>query len=172
MREKELWTPEMKLSYLPDFPRELFIQEGKILYNDFLNNPHRITTRPAPIQTHSNHKIRVVESSNPDWYSQLYYSYTRGKRQRFEKALLRIVNCLDQDLRKSDNHYTYDTAFRNLIYRRLTDGYQMKEGDKTYRVFPDNAVRAFFNLEKIEIPDEEVEMRENYERQFQDKIPF
>jgi hypothetical protein len=167
MKKKELWTPEKRLSYLPEFPRELFIQEGKNLYEELLNQKLKITTRPAPIQTHSNHKIRVVEKHNPEWYSSLYNSYNSHGRQRFKKSLLRIVKGLDQDLRKSDNHYTYDTAFRNLIYHRLTEGYFLEDGS---RVFPDNAVRDYFNLDKIEIPDEELK-GEADEKQT-DRIPF
>jgi hypothetical protein len=170
MKEK-MWTPEKKLSYLPDFPRELFIKEGLFLYNELLNSRLEVRLRPAPFQTHADHKIRVAENHNPNWYSDIYYYHTRGKRQLFEKALWRITNRLDMDLdtRSSKHKYAYDTSIRWIIYSRFIEGYQL---DDSSRVFPNNQVRAFFNLEKIEIPDEELEMGETDETQYQDRIPF
>jgi hypothetical protein len=167
--KKEIWTPEKKLAYLPTpFPRESFIEEAKFLYEDLLNNRLKVTTRPAPIQTHADHKIRIVQSYNPDWYSDFYYSHTRGKRQLVEKSLQRLINRLDRDFIPTDNRYKYDTSLRWIIYSRLTEGYQTKEGDKICRVFPDNAIRDFFHLEKLEIPDEELKI----DRTCSDVVPF
>jgi|WetSurMetagenome_2_1015567.scaffolds.fasta_scaffold156188_2 hypothetical protein len=159
MEKRELWTPEKRLALLPDFPRELFVEEAKFLYEDFLDHPLKIGTRQADYQKHINHKVREVKMYNPGWYSDFYWSHSHAKRQLVEKSLHRIVNGLDMDLdtRSSKHRYAYDTSLRWRIYLRLTEGYQVKEGDKPYRVFPDNAVRAFFNLEKMEIPDEKVE---------------
>jgi hypothetical protein len=165
MDENKLWTPEKKLSSLPSFPRELFIQEGKSLYHELLVNKLEVKLCPAPIKKHADHKIRVVENNNPDWYSSVYHSHNRGRRKSFEKSLWRIANRLDQDFRSSDNSYAYDTAFRGVIYQRFVHGYLMEDGS---RVFPDNAVRAFFNLEKIEL-DEGIET--GYEI-YQDVTPF
>ncbi|MEK6913559.1 MAG: hypothetical protein AABW47_02710 [Nanoarchaeota archaeon] len=153
MGEKEIWIPEKRLAYLPYFPRELFIEEGKILYDELLNNGLEVVLIPAPVEQHSSHKIRFAQSHNPDWYSRIYSFHNRGKRQLFEKSLWRIANRLDGDLNTgiSKPPYSYDAAFRQMIYSRFVDGYSTREGA---RVFPNNAVRAFFDLEKIEIPYE------------------
>jgi hypothetical protein len=167
MNEKEMWTPEKKLSYLPIFPRELFVQEGIILYNEFLNSGLEVRLHPAPVQTHVDHKVRIVEMHNPQWYSSVYDSHNRPRRKSLEKSLWRIANNLDQDFKSSNNHYTYDTAFRQVIYSRLVDGYSTEEGS---RVFPNNEVRYFFNLEKIELPDEDE--LDFFKEVYQDNIPF
>ncbi|VVB83168.1 Uncharacterised protein [uncultured archaeon] len=161
MGEKEIWVPEKRLSYLPTFPRELFIEEGARLYDELLNRGLEVVLIPAPIEQHSNHKIRFAQSHNPDWYYSIYAIHNRGKRKLFEKSLWRITNRLDMDLdtRSPKPKYSYDTAFRQLIYSRFVDGYSTREG---LEVFPNNEVRDFFNLEKLEV-DEEF---------FEDKVPF
>ncbi len=150
---KEVWAPEKRLSYLPDSIREFFIQESKFLYEELSSKRLSVVLTPAPVQTHHDHKIRVADSHNPEWYSHLYSLHNRGKRKLFEKALERIVNGLDRDLdiRTPKYKYQYDTAFRDLIYHRLTEGYSYENSI----VFPNNEVRAFFGFEKMELPEEE-----------------
>lgn len=68
-------------------------------------SPLRITTAPAPRPTHAGHKVRVVESRNPTWYSRLCASVPntrkvtrrRGqdtgiKRDRVERSLARLMD--------------------------------------------------------------------------------
>jgi len=120
---KEIWTPKKRLSSLPNFPRSSFIQDAEILYEDLLNNPLKVVLIPAPIKKHQNHMIRFVESHNPYWYPEIYYSHNRGKRKLFEKSLWRIVNLSDEDFNQKNNMYNYDTSFRGIIYSRLVEGY-------------------------------------------------
>jgi len=169
MVEKEMWTPSKRLAYLPYFPRELFIEEGTRLYEELLNNRLEIVLVSAPIQKHTNHKIRSVQLHNPEWYSQIYSAHNRGKRKMLEKSLWRIVNRLDKDFNTgaSKPPYSYDAAFRSLIYSRFVDGYFTEEGS---RVSSDNDVRNFFNLGKIEIYDEE--KPDCSGQLFVDQIPF
>jgi hypothetical protein len=164
---KEEWTPEKKLAYLPDFPRELFVEEAKWLYEDFLNKRYHVELKDAPIKMHTNHKIRVATSLPSSWYSSLYNSSNRRSRRFFKKALERIIEGQDQNKElRGSGRYIYDTKFRNIIYQRLTDGYVDDEGA---RVFPHNDVRAFFGLEKIE--DSETE-RDFNDEEYKDVIPF
>jgi hypothetical protein len=164
--KKEIWTPEKKLAYLPDFPRELFIEEAKGLYEEFLNNYLIVKLKPADIQKHTNHKIRIAELHNPDWYTSFYNSHNRPGRKLVEKSLLRIVNRCDCDLDLIGNgHYVYDTDLRKLIYLRLTDGYI----DEKERIFPNNDVRAFFGLEEIKEFENE---RDFDDEEYEDVVPF
>jgi hypothetical protein len=153
----KIWTPKKRLSYLPDFPRNLFITEAELLYKELLENKLLVGTCPAPDPKHADHKIRVVESRNPEWYSLLYDSHNRRSRRFFEKALWRITNNLDGDLDSvGSGHYIYDTCFRDMIYTRLVEGYI----EKDLRVFPNNEVRNFFGLDSI--VDEDFIANENY----------
>lgn len=57
-----------------------------------------VTLVPAPAQNFDGHKIRVMESRNPDWYIEFGADYWRGPRQfqlkrcRVERALERVVS--------------------------------------------------------------------------------
>ncbi|MDD5012527.1 MAG: hypothetical protein PHQ66_02690 [Candidatus Nanoarchaeia archaeon] len=146
MGEREIWTPEKRLAYLPIFPRKNFIEEAEFLYNDLLNNRLKVVLIPAPIPKHSDHKIRFAESYNPFWYSGIYHSHNRGRRKDFEKSLWRIVNSLDENFNPRNNKYAYDTEFRDLIYSRLVEGYVDECGS---RVLPNNQIRTFFKLDKL-----------------------
>ncbi len=167
MRDGELWTPEKRFLYLPPFPRELFIQEGEFLYNELVNNNLKVILIPAPEQKHADHKIRSASSHNPSWYFSVYNSHNRGKRKLLEKSLWRIVNSLDMNFNPKNNKYSYDTSFRQIIYSRFVDGYSTEEG---LTVFPNNEVRYFFNLDKIELPDEkELTLSKKI---YDDRVPF
>lgn len=73
---------------------------------------NKIGFAPAPSQNFDGHKVRVVESRNPDWYIEFGKKFWRGARQfdlkrcRVEKALKRVVsgrvrgNGYEQDLLK------------------------------------------------------------------------
>ncbi len=173
MEENEVWTPDKRLAYLPSYLRELFVQEAKFLYSDFLDNPLIIKAVPAPIQTHSNHKIRIVKSHNPAWYSEIYSAANRGKRHLFNKALERVVNEKDKDFRPSNDWYSYDKAIREVIYSRFVDGYKEKDGSF---VFPNNHVRKFFNLEPVEVEDNNDYLEKEFvlekKEEYDDVVPF
>jgi len=56
----------------------------------------RIALVPAPKPNFGSHKIRVIESENPEWYRRFSKPYWRGprsfqlRRSRVEKALKRV----------------------------------------------------------------------------------
>lgn len=58
---------------------------------------NRIGFAPAPSQNFDGHRIRVIESRNPEWYIEFGKKYWRGPRQfglkrtRVEKALKRVA---------------------------------------------------------------------------------
>ena len=181
MGETYVWDATKKLSNLPAFPRNLFLEEGNLLYQEFLENRLRVVLSPAPDPKHADHKVRIAQSHNPEWYSPLYFSHSRRKRAFFEKALLRIINECDGDLDSiGSGHYIYDTCFRDMIYTRLVEGYTEKDS----RIFPNNKVRNFFGLEPI--LEEDFISHQNYEDNLEkeselspseleiytDKIPF
>lgn len=160
----EIWTPKKRLSYLPDFPRNLFITDAELLYQEFMNNKLKVVLSPAPDPQHADHKIRIAQSHNPEWYASIYFSHNRQKRKLLEKSLWRIVHGFDGDLDSiGSGHYIYDTCFRNMIYTRLVEGYI----EKDFRIFPNNEVRNFFGLEPV--IEEEVFV---LHKQQSDKIPF
>jgi hypothetical protein len=143
----EIWTPEKRLSYLPDFPRNLFITDAEFLYGELMDNKLKVVLSPAPSPQHADHKIRIAQSHNPEWYSSIYYSHNRRGRKFLKNSLWRIVNGMDGDFDSiGSGHYVYDTLFREMIYSRLVEGYCDKDGS---RIFPNNKVRNFFGLESV-----------------------
>jgi hypothetical protein len=62
---------------------------------DLATNFNRIVLAPAPDPRYDNHKIRVQESANPDWYREFLAGRWNRKgcqirRSRIEKALRRV----------------------------------------------------------------------------------
>jgi len=162
---EEIWTPKKRISYLPDFPRNLFIIDAEFLYQEFMSNKLKVVLIPAPSPQHAGHKIRIAQSHNPEWYASIYYSHNRRSRRFFEKALWRITNSVDGDLDSiGSGHYIYDTLFREMIYFQLVEGYLDKDG---CRIFPNNKVRNFFGLESV--IEEEFPV---LHKQQSDEIPF
>jgi len=148
------WNPKYKLSYLPLSLRNIFLKEAETLYQELTNNRLKVVLVPAPNPTHYNHKIRVVENSNPEWYSSLYFETNRGKRRLFEKSISRLVKGEDQDFNEKNEKYSYDQLFRELIYSRLLVGY-IERGE--YFTEPNNKIRKYFNLESINLNKKEKE---------------
>jgi hypothetical protein len=114
-----------------------------LLYLDLINNHLEIGLAPAPEPQFVGHKIRVVKSFNPPWYSKIYYYHNRGKRRLFEKSLERLISLKDSDFNERNYKFNYDFSFRYIIYSRFIEGYT-EEG---YHVVPNNEVRYFFGLE-------------------------
>jgi len=54
---------------------------------------NKIGFAPAPSQNFDGHKIRVIESRNPDWYVEFGKKFWRGPRQ-FDLKRVRVVNAL------------------------------------------------------------------------------
>ena len=133
------WDGKKRVSELPHSIKEIFLSEAQYLYNELSKNILEVVLVPAPVRKHPYHMIRKVENRNPDWYQQLYSEYQHFRRDRSLNALERICNQEDMDFKHGQ--YKYDSIYRDLIYQRLTEGYDCQCGE----VPPDDDVKGFFN---------------------------
>ncbi|MBT4651061.1 hypothetical protein HOC13_00910 [Candidatus Woesearchaeota archaeon] len=141
------WDPKKKLAYWSEETQKPFRKQAEQLLSDLTHNQLRVILIPAPRPQFSGHKVRAVESVNPEWYQELYAFHKHFRRDRSERALERIVNNQDQDfkeLRNSSLPYTfsYDQIYRDLIFDRLTQGHE-EEG---YYSPPNKTICQFFNI--------------------------
>lgn len=64
--------------------------------SDLNDQKLRIDLVPAPNKMHSSHKIRIISSKNPDWYSDYAFSMlergARPRRERVKRWLQRIID--------------------------------------------------------------------------------
>ncbi len=154
-----VWDADKPIRYWPAPIRKYFKEEAKFLYHHLELNKLKIILIPAPEQKHCGHKIRVVDQSNPEWYSELYQSLAHFRRDRSLRSLQRISKAEDQLFVNYNcgalpykNHY--DRVYRETIFKRLveghtTEGYEFKPKLKVCRFF---GIEAFLNAEKDEIP--------------------
>jgi len=138
------WNPDRPIKEFPEDIRESFVGEAEYLFNDLKSNKLTVVLAPAPEPKHCGHMIRVAESQNPRWYSDLYHSYEHFRRDRSLRALDRIRKSEDRIFRVSP--YKYDSIYRQLIFGRLVDGYYA-DG---FKIPPDNEVRKFFDMPLLE----------------------
>jgi hypothetical protein len=162
------FNPNEPLDYLPNSLKKVFVEQAQILYQELDDIFLKITTAPAPIKKHSDHKIRIVESRNPSWYSELYAQTNRGKRHLFKRSLERITQGKDKRVNPSNNWYNYDGLFRNLIYSRLINGYS----EHNYFVEPDDNIRILFNLPPFDENYQKEEFNNKNNSIYTDEIPF
>ena len=101
---------------------------------------------PAPEPRHYDHRIRKVVSRNPKWYRELYGSNKNFRRDRSFNALIRIKKSNDAYCNKSK--YRYDAVYRELIFKRLMEGYSDERYDYEYP--SNNNVRRFFKKKSLE----------------------
>lgn len=162
--KKRDWTTKDSTKDLPKRIREYFTRHAYFLYNELLSNRHEVELQEAPQKNFPSHKIRVLVSSNPSWYSALYETWsvskTRAKvnsrrlkfyetdfsRKRALKALKRISEGMDG--RNGTHHFSYDKALRDVIYEELTEG-RYNSGERRWWVIPEMKVRAYFGLEAL-----------------------
>ncbi len=67
------WNARRPLQDLPEPARTYFRNHARKLLGELQTQRLHIGLYPAPDPQHSNHRIYVVESQNPFWYSQLYH---------------------------------------------------------------------------------------------------
>ena len=151
--EKE-WRSYNPVRELPKNIRGLFIEQALYLFSDLQHRLLRVILVSAPQPRFEGHKIRVVEETNPEWYSTLYNSHRHTKRQRCVRALDRILKLEDQPFKKCTNSlipydYWYDTYFRGLISDRLTNGYCLEGYGRQYFIPPREEAVEFFDMDQI-----------------------
>lgn len=147
-----LWDSEQPIKELPSHIRKYFLQEAKYLFEDLEENQLKVVLVPAPNPCFSGHKIRHIESKNPEWYRDLYKHHPNFKRTRSLRVLRRITSLQDRpyfiDNTPSPLPYRfhYDTLYRQLIYTILTQGFLIER--KEIRPVPE--VRAYFGFPPLE----------------------
>lgn len=137
-------TPIQKL---PEEIKNLFIQTASFLYMELEEAKLEVIIKEAPKSKHSNHKIRITQNNNPQWYRDLYTQIVQnykpkhsvfgrknpkfrdgrgcGKiRPRMLSALKRIIEVKDKiTSHKTDKCLRYEYWIRDLIKNMLTEGY-------------------------------------------------
>ncbi|MBI4142204.1 hypothetical protein HY484_04725 [Candidatus Woesearchaeota archaeon] len=108
---------------LPKRLQKYFIAEANYLLTELKRNRLEVVLIPAPRPMHHSHKIRAVQNSNPEWYSELYLATPHFRRDRSLSALERICNQADQSPKQCPKQYQYDAIYRHLIFERLSNGY-------------------------------------------------
>ncbi len=131
------WTPKEPIIFLPEGIRIYYIREAKFLINDLQEHKLKVVLVEAPEPKFDGHKIRIVESRNPEWYSKLYHSYSSFRRDRSLRALERIAS--QQDGYYMNGPYKYDFIYRTLITERLVRGYSVED----YEIPPNEEVKRF-----------------------------
>jgi hypothetical protein len=166
------WNPNIALrNYLSEEVHQYFRYEARFLKERLKFEGLVVVLAPAPRPMFSGHMIRVVENQNPEWYREFIKKYGRIERclsisalerislgkdenyiQRIEvyqdyvhvkkRGRLKGLKYRERKLRK-DHRYFYDKIFRDLIFKRLT------EGDENLLYFsePVNEIREYFELE-------------------------
>ena len=120
--KNEMWTPEQPLKKLERKIASYFSEQADFLYQELRNNQLKVILIPAPEQKHFEHKIRAVESQNPEWYRVLYQQYLHFRRDRSLDSLQRIGRKRDY----SASYSSYDFRYRTLILEQLVEGYELQ----------------------------------------------
>ena len=148
--KNEIWTPKNPTREIPTDIRKYFIEEAKFLHSDLKQNKLSVVLVPAPYERFEGHKIRVVNSRNPEWYSEMHGQYSHFRRDRSLRALNRLRSAEDNPFQI--NPWKYDMRYRELIFERLVEGYEAEYcfGGRIFFVSPNDKLREFFGLENSE----------------------
>lgn len=93
--------------------------EAKYLLSELKRCKMNVVLIPAPYQRFEGHMIRQAQGQNPAWYSALFWSDEHNFRR------WRVLRALDRFLKGKDRmNNSYDNRLRQLIYGRLTQGYE------------------------------------------------
>lgn len=144
------WDPNKPLISYDLNIRTFFSLDAFFLLGELRENKLHVVLAPAPEPKHENHMVRKVESSNPEWYSILHEQYKYFRRERVVCALQRISQLKDRPYREYDDpvpdrfkiKYKYDSILRDLIFERLTKGYNCQG----HEIPPNKEVRNYFGL--------------------------
>jgi hypothetical protein len=156
------WDPSIPISSWPEHIEGVFRDHALELERELIRKQLSVILIPAPETRHQNHKIRVAEQGNPDWYRHLWHaeSYIPPrrrsrpasiiKRPRVQRSLARISQSADLEFIEHNRirgqfGARYDTLLRNIIFERLQSGYKDDEygyigpHEAIQEVFGDNA---------------------------------
>src|SRR3989344_5340758 len=131
-----LWDAKIGLGYVPEKVRQHFKEDASFLHHELETNRLRIILIPAPNPQHYNHKIRAVDTRNPEWYSMIYWEHFPIRRDLSLRSLRRIHQGEDRD----------------FIFERLTKGYK----ETGYKVSFIKSIRTFFDLSIIDTLEETI----------------
>lgn len=153
-----MWDPERPIKEMDDRISIYFASMANLLYRDLFSQTLKVELAEAPEQKHPNHKIRVVNESNPEWYKDLYSRYSHVRTYRSKKTN-RERKCLESKLKRRtslnaleringfmDSYYDIDFIYRDFIFERLTEGYE----EKGYKILPLEQVRKYFGKSPLE----------------------
>ena len=93
--------------------------EAAMLLNELKVKRLDVVLIPAPYSRFEGHMVRSNQGSNPAWHSDLFWADDKNyRRWRVLRALKRFVTGKDR------MNNSYDNRLRQLIYGRLTQGYE------------------------------------------------
>lgn len=148
------WSPSKPVSLLPAHIRDYFVDRAELLYDELYSRKLTVVLAPAPEPRHAGHMVRVVEETNPNWYSDLYCENVGFRRDLSLRSLDRIRFGVDMASGSSrgcvGNMYRYDEIYRTLILDQLINGFVFD----WYRLVPENEVREFFGFSAVQFEDE------------------
>ena len=130
----ELWTPDKSLSELPEDIRIIYVEHARILLDKLktYKNERRVIGGNNPLDP--DYKRKGFTNINPRWYSKLYWSIPNFRRDRSEKALIRIIE--GKDRKYNGWSYHFDKIYREYIHEE--------------QLLPINDdIREYFNLKRI-----------------------
>ena len=139
-----MWSPEKRINELPLNIAEIYMREADFFYWDLYNNRLVVRLRPAPYPYEGHNLIRVVESQNPKWYRDLFWSNKNFRRDLSLASLDRLRTGRDKEF--DGWRYKYDELYRFFIHSRLIEGLEIDGGF----LEPNNLVRKYFGLEELE----------------------
>lgn len=159
--ERGLWDPNIPVSYWPENIREIFRDHAKLLYEDLKEHKQEVILVEPNYKRFQGQKLRVSTNQNPEWYKNLTNSNTTSYKPRggHLNSLKSIFRGLDKEFKRYN--YKYHSFWRNFIFERLTEGYEVVYmGDLKYNQQPNKEVIKYFNV-KTDI-NKEPEVPENY----------
>ena len=168
------WNCEYAIRGLPDKIRERFMNRAGFLHRDLDVNRYEGAIVELPYTTtHDGQKGRITVSENPHWYSEFYWDNTphevveysnKTKRRRLKKTIDRgcVLRALGYIANSSDrDNFRYHSLMRETVLDCLLSGVPIIRSKENYDSLieqvslelltePDNEVRLFFGMEKIE----------------------
>ncbi len=132
----------------PEFICKSFRDHAEFLYNDLMDN--KLVVKKVKPENHKYGEqcwVRAVESENPKWYQEIsldhmnqFKSKSGTHRSRQYRSLQRIITGKDGKFLYHSFRFKWDVVYRELIFKRLTEGFE----DKGMDIPPDNDVRNYF----------------------------
>ena len=145
--ERGLWSPDIPISYWPENIREKFMDHAGELYKDLKEHKQKVILVEPDYKRFLGQKLRVSENKNPWWYRNLIDTNIISHKPREEHldTLKAISNGLDKEFKRFN--YKYHSIWRNFIFERLTESYEVVcMGDLKYNQPPYKEVVEYFGM--------------------------